>query len=750
LNDWIHWSWRCDAAKKLLQAFSVERQLAGDVDGDCHVGSYLRVKTNQLCSSAHRMSASQQKQVEGEHQFQIEEIGLGSPLLESVVGLHATCKAKLGPFPRGAFEDHARQKLIFAAIASDKSIAGYLLYRVARTANRASIVHLTTAEQHRGKGVARLLVNNLKEKTRHLLGISLRCRRDYNIADMWQSFNFTVRNSKVGRGADGAMLDYWWFDHNHDDLWSQATARDDVAERVLTVMDANVFFDLTNTSRPHAEESAVLEADWLQGIKLCVTPEIFNEIHRSPDEAEKKRGRRDVEKYHLIKTDDATVRRLETELAPIFKGATFANDISDMRQVAHAIAAEVPFFVTRDKPMLERSEVIYEKYGLSVLHPTDLINRYDMLRREADYRPARLQGSGWREQLVTAEDVSAVVLHFKHSAKEKIGAFEHHVRKFLARPNEWVSKLVTDGGTTPVVYFVHSNCNSSKFEIPTLRHANHPLAGTLLRHLVHEMTREANSGEHKVITVTDRELSVDATAALGELGFVPDSGVWWKISFNGLLTRDELAAKIQLADVPLSLKERLAGAIVVADGSDGGAGVMRMEHLFHPVKICSSDLPCYVVSIERSWAEHFFDIPAGGQTLMDLKEKLHLGIEGAYYCSAKNKHLVAPGRILWYVKGKDSMSVKACSHLEERFIEPPKQLFSRFRHLGVYAWKHVLESVKGNLDHPLMAFRFSKTERFHRPVTLSELKHLEVPTPQNPRKITSEQFSAIYKLGMHL
>ena len=45
------------------------------------------------------------------------------------------------------------------------------------------------------------------------------------------------------------MLDYWWFDHNHDDLWSQAAARDDVAERVLTVIDANVFFDLTNASR---------------------------------------------------------------------------------------------------------------------------------------------------------------------------------------------------------------------------------------------------------------------------------------------------------------------------------------------------------------------------------------------------------------------------------------------------------------------------------------------------------------------
>jgi hypothetical protein len=71
-------------------------------------------------------------------------------------------------------------------------------------------------------------------------------------------------------------------------------------------------------------------------------------------------------------------------------------------------------------------------------------------------------------------------------------------------------------------------------------------------------------------------------------------------------------------------------------------------------------------------------------------------------------------------------------------------------HLGVYAWKHVLETVGGNLDQPLMAFRFSKTERFQRPVTLAELKLMEIPQPQNPRRINSEQFATIYKLGMQL
>ena len=682
-------------------------------------------------------------------QFRIEEVGLGSPLLEAVIKLHAANKNHLGPFPRGAFEDHAHRKMILAAVTPDNEVAGYLLFRVAK--NRAAIVHLTASNSFRSKGVARLLVDTLKSRTRHLFGISLRCRRDYKIDDMWRGFGFTVRHSKEGRGADGALLDYWWFDHNHEDLFSLAASRDDLSERVLTVIDANVFFDLTCGGRPHAEDTSVLQADWLlDSIVLCVTKEIYNEIHRSPNEDEKRRGRIAAQKFRELKTDDAKIRALEVELAPLFNGATFERDISDMRQVAHAIAAETPFFVTRDTPMLDRSTPIFEMYGLRILHPTDLVNRFDVLRREAEYRPARLEGSSWRERLVVSEDVGAVVSLFKHKSRERSGQFEQRVRHYLVSPNAWKCSVVADAQKSATVYLVYSKKDSPCLEIALFRHTDHPLAGTLLRHLVHEISRQASNSKLKVMTVTDTELSDEAMAALTELGFLPDENVWWKISVRGLITRDELVSEIRQAEIPTSLKERLVGAVFVAPNADNEVIRARLENLFSPVKLISPVTPCYVVSIRQSWAAHFFDIPAGGQTLMDLNEKLHLGIEGAYYCSANNTHVNAPGRVLWYVSGKGAMSIKACSHLEERIIGPPKELYARFRHLGVYAWKHVFETADGKLDHPLIAFRFSRTERFVRPVKLAELQQMGIPQPQNPRRITDEQFGAIYRLGMKL
>ena len=225
------------------------------------------------------------------------------------------------------------------------------------------------------------------------------------------------------------------------------------------------------------------------------------------------------------------------------------------------------------------------------------------------------------------------------------------------------------------------------------------------------MSRDTGATKHKVISITDQELSNETAAALTELGFVLDLAVWWKMSVKGIVTRDELISEIRSADIPLSLKERFVGANFLAP-DDNQVSAARLEHLFSPAKLASSNMPCYIVSIRQSWAAHFFDIPIGGQTLMDLNEKLHLGIEGAYYCSAHNTHVTAPSRVLWYVSGRGSMCIKACSHLEERILAYPKNSqVRRFRHLGVYTWKRMClkQSMERSIIPSNGQFRFSRS-----------------------------------------
>ncbi|MGH7972043.1 MAG: GNAT family N-acetyltransferase, partial [Limisphaerales bacterium] len=184
--------------------------------------------------------------------FSIEPVGPESSLLPAVILLHGASKGNVGAFPKGAFEEAARKKWILAAIAPDGSVAGYVVYRVAR--NRAAVTHLVTGKKFQGQGAARSLMDALKLETKHLAGISLKCRRDYNLADMWRGFGFTVRHTREGRGRERALLDCWWFDHGHADLFSFAAAQDEDAEVVQVAIDANVFYDLTCDNRPQGED----------------------------------------------------------------------------------------------------------------------------------------------------------------------------------------------------------------------------------------------------------------------------------------------------------------------------------------------------------------------------------------------------------------------------------------------------------------------------------------------------------------
>ncbi len=84
----------------------------------------------------------------------------------------------LGFFPEGAFEDHSKKRLILVAHSEDNQLLGYLLFRFSR--GTTVIVHLCVNPTSRSKGIAKQLVQKLKEVCSESRGISLKCRRDIN------------------------------------------------------------------------------------------------------------------------------------------------------------------------------------------------------------------------------------------------------------------------------------------------------------------------------------------------------------------------------------------------------------------------------------------------------------------------------------------------------------------------------------------------------------------------------------------
>jgi GNAT superfamily N-acetyltransferase len=133
----------------------------------------------------------------------LERLSFPTPHLNKVVELHRLNSKTLGFLPAGAFAEYARLQRIIVALEGE-ALIGYELYRVAR--RRAAIVHLCVAAQGRGRGVARMLVERLKQETKLLEGISLLCRRDYDINHIWSKFGFEAVNSKAGRGGGTDLL----------------------------------------------------------------------------------------------------------------------------------------------------------------------------------------------------------------------------------------------------------------------------------------------------------------------------------------------------------------------------------------------------------------------------------------------------------------------------------------------------------------------------------------------------------------
>lgn len=83
----------------------------------------------------------------------------------------------------------------------------------------------------------------------------------------------------------------------------------------------------------------------------------------------------------------------QRSLRELFPTRMSRNDESDMRQLARAIAGNVPFFVTRDEDLLDRANEIYRTHGITIRRPSDLIIQLDELRRQQEYQPARLAGT---------------------------------------------------------------------------------------------------------------------------------------------------------------------------------------------------------------------------------------------------------------------------------------------------------------------------------------------------------------------
>jgi GNAT superfamily N-acetyltransferase len=628
----------------------------------------------------------------------VDIIDADSPYLEAVRLLWRSHSNTLGFFPGGAFIQFACERHILVALDGQRCV-GYLIYRIA--GERVSIVHFCVAPDARRQGVGRAMLNRLIAATRQQRGIILSCRRDFDASTTWPRLGFHALDEKVGRAADGSLLDRWVLDYGHATIFN-----DRETEALELAIDYNIFLDLIEERN---EETQGLEADWLRPfVSLCYTPELLNEIRRNDDAEIRARRRREIQRFKQLRCTPEEYQKAESTLKPLFLNLVKPQDESDFRHLVNALATDADAFVTRDDELLERADDVFKVCGLPIDRPAGIVGRIDSIEHERDYQRNFVAGTRRiiQERINCADDAIIAAIQSAGEQKRKLLA---SLNTYLAAPQHSRCHKVSDtDGAILAVYVVQRDAGIDR--VPMFRVCGGRRANSIARSILAGLIRQAASSLANAVIVAGAGLSEVVQSACADLGFLPLNEGWAKVVGTGWLAIDDVPARLtwpdaKFDDVKAALPQAKTDAVIAS----------QLEHLLWPAKLADANLPCFIVPIRPDFAEHLFDQRLADGALFGPDVDLALNSESVYYRAAQPAILTCPARVLWYVSEQDtykgSKAIRASSRLVEIAIGTPKELYKRFRRLGVYDWLHVFDTAKHDVSKKIMAFRFDDSEQ---------------------------------------
>jgi len=691
-------------------------------------------------------------------QITMEVIDDRSPYLPAVIALGDAHKKTLSFFPEGAFIRKAASGHIIVALDRTQCI-GYLLYSPSDSFDRVTLVHLCIDPSYRGHGVAKKLVDHLVGITKEYRGIGLTCRRDYHLENFWPKLGFVAQFDKNAK-TPKKLNTYWWLDYGHPDLFNSAALRQR-EDKLSAVIDANIFFELYDDE--HTAESQLLLADWLEDeLKLCLTDEIFNKVNKISNLEERKVKHHFAQKFTRLPCDRSKLDNVYDSLKSFFQQRKIFSE-SDLRNIARTMASDVQIFLTQDRRILDLADEVYEQFKLSILSPTDLVIKLDEVRRNTEYQPVLLAGTFLRHVRINTGKETILYNCFQAVKQGETKAdFQQKLRRFVAESDKFECLVATEGENQPIALVVYDRHKQQELEIPLLRVADRPIAPTIARHLIFLATLISAREQRQFTRITDRRLSEIVTTAIQKDHFVNVKDGFLRVN-------------IAVAETKLQLAERLSylaniggqeyyfchnfAKIMTDEQEQKKMSMWEMEGYLFPGKIIDAYIPTFIIPIKPFWAHNLFDVKLANQTLFGAtKPDLAINRDAVYYKSKKGPKELKPGvtgRILWYVsddkdRGYTGVSaVRACSRLSDVAIGKPKELYRRFRNLGIYEWQNVYNVARGNPKQDIMAIAFSDTELFSQPIELKKIRGIigKKVTMQLPYYISPEIFAIIYQMG---
>lgn len=669
---------------------------------------------------------------------------------DDVVGLGDKYKSSLGLMRYEAYREYLESGTVFGVYA-DGELCAYALFALPRREIR--LAHLVVAEEHRGQGLATMLVDSIRVKYSDLEGIFVRCRPDWDANAMWPHLGFVPLASVKGRAASGSELTSWRLDFGHGDLFS-AQVEETTALKV--VLDTNIVLDL---GLPRSgEESQVLEAPWLSGeVLFCTTNGVHNEVNQHPDQAVRKRLLSTVSSYANLyrREHEPLVREKSDEWTARIHSSRLDQDsslITDCRLIAEAAIAGADVFVTRDLGAAQIFDPLAASLGTRVLSPTELVVHLDELQRSVFYSPVQIQKTSVSITEASAGSVDSLDRLLNTGMGETRSAFRKRIAGSVRSDKDPTRRrrLIYMGESSEPAALIATRQQGSTgtLEVPIFRIARGTMTQALTLQLLFLLRSEARDMKLSNVLISDPAAGPDPRVqqSFERDGLSRTDHGWVMFAIRACGSWSEVQRKAVAAAHMVELESgpfiEMLNSPDVATNPQAAAEV---ERVLWPAKATDSALPSYIVPIRPNAASQLL---GHDLTLFDRPAELGLSRRHVYYKST-NYVPKPPGRVFWYVSAEKL--ILGCSRLVSMRIGTPTALYERYKSFGVWNFN----DVSGAADDrgQAAALIFADTEIFDRPVTyrravdIAATEGISLGTLAGPRPVPPTLFDQIYKEG---
>ncbi|MDE0156902.1 MAG: GNAT family N-acetyltransferase [Gammaproteobacteria bacterium] len=644
----------------------------------------------------------------------------------------------LGFLPREALRNYLEKENTFGAKTNDGKLIGYLLQ--AAHPDYFRIAQLCVAEEFNRKGIARQLIDELKNSATTQKDIRLRCRNDFPAHEMWPRLGFTAIDEQPGRSKDRLLLTLWRLTLAPDDQLGlfQAKTSD---ESLDVVIDAQIFFDFDEADSDKSRPSKALLSDFLvDDLRILRTDELLNEIAREKDSEQRKKSRKKAHEFQRIEYDPKQAEHFAGILETLLPSNNPSQE-SDIKQLAQTAASEVKIFVTRDQKLLKKSEELADRISLQVVSPTELIIRLHELSEQQSYAPTRIFGFELRWQRISSEEVANFPYSVFLNQGERQGVFREKLGALLAKPDHHETECLQSKDRNVAIRALTRETNKA-LNVPMLRMAQSIDDPQLFRRFaIADTIANAVEDNLDVVKIDPSTITPGLEADLLEMGFVKCNDNFVRFCFSRSLTRTEVLSEIQELFPALALRYQ-------------NMPDQELQRHCSPLDLKEAEQNHFLIPIRSGYAKSLFDRRQAAIDMFVQNPGVLLRWDNVYYRAKSNQHMLrAPARILWYESGTEAGQIVAVSCLDAVEIDTAKNLFRKFKKFGVLEWRDVFDICEGDPFKEIMVLKFSHTFLFRGPVSLNMMRTVSAKygaadlVPQSPRKLSTEIFLELFQLG---